>query len=352
MKIILFLCSLLSFSCWANEPINTGEYLGSIPSETPAWFKASFLDLIEDVEEAKEENKRVMLYFHQHGCPYCAKLVNENFTDPNTQSYVQQKFEGITINMWGDKEVVSVGDRIFSEKDFALALKVQYTPTILFLNEKGKTILRLNGYYPPEKFKLALKYAGEHLESKISFNQYMVQNSEQSTSKGKLNFQDFFIKTNNIKNQLPKDKAIAVFFEATHCKQCDVMHERILGDKPTRALVKELTNIQLNANSNDLVTTPSGSKISIKNWSKQLNIGYFPSVVFFDTEGKEVMRIAGFLKTFHFQSVFDYVREKAYLTEPSFQRYIADRGEKIREAGFSTDIWGYDSYHKKPIISQ
>ena len=60
----------------------------------------------------------------------------------------------------------------------------------------------------------------------------------------------------------------------------------------------------------------------------------------------EVMRIGAFLKTFHFQSVYDYVLQRAYLHEPSFQRYISERAEKIREAGFDTNIWSYQSSHE------
>ncbi|MFA7386616.1 MAG: hypothetical protein WCZ87_03030, partial [Thiohalobacteraceae bacterium] len=37
--------------------------------EKPAWFKNSFLDLREDVAEARAEDKQVVLYFYQDGCP-------------------------------------------------------------------------------------------------------------------------------------------------------------------------------------------------------------------------------------------------------------------------------------------
>ena len=53
-----------------------------------------------------------------------------------------------------------------------------------------------------------------------------------------------------------------------------------------------------------------------------------------------------FLKTFHFQSVYAYVLEKAYLDQPQFQRYIEARADRIREAGFDADIWGYESFHE------
>lgn len=35
------------------------------------------------------------------------------------------------------------------EKSFAKSLRVQFTPTLLMLDEKGETVLRLNGYIPP-----------------------------------------------------------------------------------------------------------------------------------------------------------------------------------------------------------
>lgn len=334
---------LLQAQEYSNSVQNEGEYLGALTSETPEWFKESFLEFAEDVAEAAEENKRVMLYFHQPGCPYCAKLVNENFTDSNIKSYIQDNFDGITINMWGDREIVSVGDKTYTEKEFSLALKVQYTPTILFLNEQGKTALRLNGYYSPEKFRGALTYVAEHLEKKQSFNEYLKLNANVE-KQNKMQHENFFIKSLDLnKLRLRSNNVTAVYFEKNNCHDCQIIHDKVLSDQTTRDIVKRFNNIQVNALSTDKIVIPSGETLTISNWAKQLNIAYYPSVVFFDTQGLEVMRIGGFLKSFHFQSVYDYVYEKAYLTEPSFQRYIADRGEKIRALGFNTDIWGYQS---------
>ena len=36
--------------------------------EKPDWFKQSFLDIREDVQEASGEGRRVLLYFYQDGC--------------------------------------------------------------------------------------------------------------------------------------------------------------------------------------------------------------------------------------------------------------------------------------------
>jgi len=321
-----------------------GQYLGAKTAESPDWLKNSFLEFEEDIAEATAKNKRVMIYFHQDGCPYCAKLVEENFANPEISRYIQKHFDAIEINMWGDRQVVSIGGKSFTEKTFAAALKVQYTPTILFLNEQGKTALRLNGYYPTDKFQQALRYVAEKQENKLSFNE-IVRNRSEVVS-GQLIEEDFFLKQVNLQ-QLQADNVryLAVYFESPECTECTVMHERILTDKPTRELVNKMDSVQLNIFSDAMIVAPDGTRLSQSEFARKLNIGYTPSVVFYDKRGVEVHRIDGFLKTFHFQSSLAYVLEGAYQTEPSFQRYISARGESLREQGFDTDIWGYESFH-------
>jgi thioredoxin-related protein len=145
--LLLLLTISLQNGIASENPL--GKSYGAIPSEKPDWFKESFLEFEDDVAEAAAAGRRVMLYFHQESCPYCARLVEENFTDPEIKSYIIKHFDGISLNMWGDREVVSIGGQDFTEKTFAAALKVQYTPTLVFLDENGKVALRLNGYYPP-----------------------------------------------------------------------------------------------------------------------------------------------------------------------------------------------------------
>jgi thioredoxin-related protein len=345
MKGIFFIL-ILSFvfpAASADAPAQ-GKYLGAKTSENPSWLKHSFLEFEEDVAEAAANNKRVMIYFHQDGCPYCARLVEENFANPVIESSIRKHFDAIAINMWGDREIVSVGGKPFSEKTFAAALKVQYTPTVLFLNEQGATVLRLNGYYAPDKFRLALRYVSEKQEKKLSFNEFVRHHT--APGSGSLISESFFLKQADLKQlQARSTNYLAVYFEAPECEECRVMHARILTDKPTRELAMSMNSVQMNIFSDEPVVTPVGARLTQRDYAQQLNIGYTPSVVFYDPQGTEVHRIDGFLKTFHFQSSLAYVLDKAYLTQPSFQRYLSERGEALREKGIDTDIWGYDSLY-------
>ena len=137
------------------------------------------------------------------------------------------------------------------------------------------------------------------------------------------------------------DKYLAVFFEGKNCKNCSLLHKKTLQDKATRDLAKKFESIQLDRFADTPLTTPAGIKSTAKDWADQLGISYLPAMVFFDQKGKEVMRIDTQMRTFHIQSVFDYVLSGAYKTELNFQRYISARADKIREQGIDVDIFAY-----------
>ena len=61
--------------------------------------------------------------------------------------------------------------------------------------------------------------------------------------------------------------------------------------------------------------------------------------MFFDEKGVESFRVEAYLKTFHLVSSLDYVASGAYRGEPSFQRYLQRRAERIRAAGGRVELW-------------
>ncbi|MFN2165428.1 MAG: thioredoxin family protein, partial [Anaerolineae bacterium] len=80
----------------------------------------------------------VALYFYQDGCPYCAKFLQEGLGDKAIGTLARERFDWIAINIWGDREVTGFSGEPTTEKQFAAGLKVQFTPTLLLLDEGGK----------------------------------------------------------------------------------------------------------------------------------------------------------------------------------------------------------------------
>lgn len=307
--------------------------------EHPAWFKVSFLDLFEDIEESAENNKRLMVYYYQDGCPYCKKLIEDNFGQRTIAEKTQQYFDVVSINLWGDKEV-TVGDKSYTEKAFAEALKVQYTPTLLFFNEDNKVIFRANGYYPPEKFSTLLDYIGKKQEAKISYQDYMEKVNPQPATGRLHNDINTLASAANL-NRVAKGvaaKPLLVMFEQRKCNTCDELHLDILKRKESVALLSRFDVVVLDMWSNAIINTPSGKKMKVRDWAKKLDVKYAPSLVFFDVKGQEVFRTSAYLKAFHTQSVMDYVSTEAYKKQSNFQRYIDERADHLRAQGIEVNL--------------
>lgn len=307
--------------------------------EKPDWFKVSFLDIREDINEAAQQNKRVMLYFYQDGCPYCAKLLQDNFGQKEIADKTRKNFDVIAINMWGDREVTDLNGDMLSEKQFAENLKVMFTPTLLMMNENGKVVLRVNGYYAPDKFVAALNYVSEKKENELSFREYYKEKGSEKAT-GKLHKAEFLLDPPyNLQKLSGKQKPLLLMFEQKQCKACDELHGDIYPRKETREQLDRFDVVRLDMWSNEKVIGPDGKSTTAKQLAADLDIKYAPTLAFFDADGKEVFRAEAYLRAFHVQSVMDYVASGAYKEQPNFQRFIAARADKLEAQGVHVDLW-------------
>ncbi len=270
---------------------------GVFAQEPPSWFAQSLLDLREDIPEAAREGKRVMLYFEQAGCPYCKRLVEVNFRQPAIAAKMRRHFVSLDINIWGDRELTSPEGKAMTEKQFAAALKIQYTPTLVFFDEKGRVALRINGYYPPERFAAALDQAVGRAS----------QPSSSPTSRRKTG-----------------GKPLAVIIEAPDCAACDELNQVTLKHDAVRAQLARF----------DVERLPlSGDR------ARALEVGYVPTLVLFDAGGREVLRMEAYFRPFHVAGSLEYVSSGAYRREPSLQRFLQARADRMRRQGATVDLW-------------
>lgn len=320
-----------------------GQFFGGISTEYPVWFKDSFLDFQEDLSEATEAGKRLVIFFHQDGCPYCNALIERNFAQKDIAEKAQKNFDIITINMWGDRPITHVDGKQYLEKTFAAALKVQFTPTVLFFDEKGKVALRINGYHAPQRFNLDLDYVANHNETKVNYRDFIKANRPTTKTSKTLHDEVFFSKTGfDYSSKVgKKGRPFAVFFEQKDCPACDILHSKVLPDKELLGVINQFDNTQLDMWSKTPIVTPQGEKMTAREWAKKLDIKFAPSLVVFNTEGKEVIRSEASFKVFHTQGILHYVISEAYKKQPSFQRFLTEYADHFREQGRDVNIWRY-----------
>ena len=134
--LILVAAILLPAMSAASE--TRGKITGGVLHETPAWFKDSFLEIADDVDDASEAGKHVLLFFELEGCPYCDRMLEESFEAEPLSSYIQANFDTIAINVKGDREIAFNEEISVTEKELGEILKVYSTPALLFLNADNK----------------------------------------------------------------------------------------------------------------------------------------------------------------------------------------------------------------------
>ena len=287
--------------------------------DIPAWFSESLLELPDEVRDAAAQGKRVMLYFGQDGCPYCTALMQTNFSQRPIAEKTRRHFVAIALNLWGDRQVAWLDGRRLSEKALGRMLRVQFTPTLLFLDEKGAVALRLNGYLPPHRFDAALDYAAGLAGKGLRYDEYVRATIRESAS-ATLHDETFFAA---LPVALRGTKPVALLFETAYCAGCDELHRDALRRPEVRRLVGKFTVYRLT------LAAPQ---------ARELRIAYTPTLVLFD-RGKEVLRIDSFVRPFHIAAALDYVASGAYRKEPAFQRYLQARAERLRGRGASVDLW-------------
>ncbi|MCG6874998.1 MAG: thioredoxin fold domain-containing protein [Betaproteobacteria bacterium] len=306
--------------------------------EVPSWFAKSFLDFRDDIADAAQADKRVMVYFHQDGCPYCAKLVSTNFTQRSIVDKMRKGFVAIDINMWGDRETTWLDGKSRPEKELAAHLKVQFTPTILFFDEKGNVVARMNGYYPPHRFEAALDYVTGRKERELPFSEYMKTAVKESAS-AELHDEPFFMKEPLDLRRKVGGKPLAVVFETPYCSGCDEMHREAFKRREVLEQMAKFDVARVMVGGRSALTTPDGRRLDAGAWARELKVAYTPSVVFFDDRGREVFRIEAYLRPFHLTGSFDYVASGGYREEPSFQRFLQAKAKKIQDAGGEVELW-------------
>lgn len=291
----------------------------------PEWFKDSFLDLQEDLKEAKDNGKKgIIVYFGQKRCPYCRQLMEINFKLPDIVKYTRDNFDVIAIDIWSPEEVTDPQGNTMTQREYAVGMETNFTPSLVFYDTQGRIALRLRGYYAPYQFRAALEYVADKHYQREAFPVYMARGDSTLRFEAEdLVEEPFFSRPpyNLDRSHYPGERPLAVFFEQGNCHACDVLHTQPLQQTAIRDLFEKFDTIQLDMWSEVPVITPSGNPTTARQWAQSMGIFFAPSVVFFDENGQEIIRVESVVHFFRLRNVLNYVLTKGYLQYPTFQQW-------------------------------
>lgn len=293
--------------------------------EHPKWFKHSFLDLRDDLQEAIDDGKQgIALYFGQKNCAYCKALMEINFKKPDIVDYLRDNYEIIPLDIWGSRTITLFDGSQISENELAVQQNTNFTPSLIFFDEQGKIAFKMRGYYKPYRFQAVMKYIVEDFYKKESFRDYLERaDPPPKFAVDDLNEHEQIYNGPVIldRRAAPGGKPLAVIFEQRQCHACDQLHSEPLNNDKTKQWLKGFELRQLDAWSETPVITPKGERINAREWASRLGIHYMPTTVFFDERGNEILRIDSVVKLYRMRGMLSFILTNGYRNYKTFQRW-------------------------------
>lgn len=308
-----------------------GRLTGGIIYTLPDWFKASLLDLREDVDDARKANRHLMLFLHLDECPYCARMLKESFVDGDNARTLRAHFDVIAINVRGASEVTWIDGKKYTERALTRELKAFGTPTLVFLDGKGEVVLKLVGYRDPAALRDALDYVQSAAYRSQSLTAYVA--ARHAPGGAPLPADPRFAQVTDFKGYR---KPLAIVFEDRRCAECARFHEKTLDHPDVVAELKKFLLVRLDTDSSAPVVDLDGKSLTPAQWAKALDLSYRPAVVLYN-EGRAIVRIDTRLYHYHFKERLRYVSGEYYKRYGNLSQYGAARRAELLKQGIDID---------------
>lgn len=127
---------------------------------------AGLEDIFSDNSLIQTQGKYLLLVFGKNGCGYCEKLKADLKASEKTRDFLKKSFTSYYVNISYDKmhRIALKNDKEHMEVDVSTSMlsrniyRVYVTPTIIFGDTDGRTIIEFPGYIPQEGFYKILEF--------------------------------------------------------------------------------------------------------------------------------------------------------------------------------------------------
>jgi thioredoxin-related protein len=118
--------------------------------------KSKHYNLETGLEEAKKQNKLILIDVYTDWCKWCKKMDADVYSNVEIAEYLKANFIFVKLNGEGNSKV-NYNNRVVTEAVIVRQFGVDGFPTTIFLKSNGSLISLMPGYYPPDKFLIILK---------------------------------------------------------------------------------------------------------------------------------------------------------------------------------------------------
>jgi len=135
-----------------------------------------FHNLTQAMQQAKAEQKPMLLYFGRYGCTTCRKMHKEVFTDSELKSQFGEKFVLAYVDTESDARIrLPTGERS-TEMQFASSNRILGTPTFVYFNPEQQPLFKKAGFQSIEQMAKYNRFVADGHYKSESLKEFMAAN--------------------------------------------------------------------------------------------------------------------------------------------------------------------------------
>jgi thioredoxin-related protein len=127
-------------------------------------------------------------------------------------------------------------------------------------------------------------------------------------------------------------QGLMVLFTTEGCSYCAEFIRRSLGDPEIASMTREhFLAVGLEIFTDAEMTDPTGREMPVKAFADEQGAEFSPTLVFFGSQGEELLRVVGYRSPEQFRAILGYLGGGHYRTEP-LRAYMAKRAKEASES--------------------
>lgn len=134
--------------------------------------KSSGKSFEEILKLAQKDKKKVVIQVYADWCSWCKKMEKETYPSDEVQKELKRNYYLYRLN-GESSETIEYDGRKWTKAELTKAFGIRGFPSTIFLNYNSKPITVLPGYVDAKTFASILKFIGDDLYTKMTFEEFM-----------------------------------------------------------------------------------------------------------------------------------------------------------------------------------
>lgn len=132
-----------------------------------------FLSYDEALKQARQQDKKMFVYYGRYGCGFCDKTNKQSFSDPVLKKLYTDHYVLAYVDAESGKQLVLPSGERITEMQLGARLKARVTPVFIYMDKDGNSLLRVPGFQTAQDFVKYDRYIqGGHYKNQ-TLNQYL-----------------------------------------------------------------------------------------------------------------------------------------------------------------------------------